>query len=171
MAEYKDIEPLKKQIADIKKAMNSQNSDYLTGYLCALSVTEGIIATLPTADVVPKSEVERLEYTLQGVMWSVDKWLDEAEYNPDPVKRALTMREKTLQIVENLRAEVAREIFEDAHNMLSKMLRVANDSLVKAVITNNKEAQRVSADAKEILICVITCFAELQNKYTEGASE
>lgn len=52
MAEYKDIVPLKKQIADIKKAMHSPNSDYLTGYLCALSATEGVIAYLPAADVV-----------------------------------------------------------------------------------------------------------------------
>lgn len=52
MAEYKDIASLKEQIADIKKAIHSPNSDYLTGYLCALSVTEGVIAYLPAADVV-----------------------------------------------------------------------------------------------------------------------
>lgn len=49
MAEYKDIAPLKEQIADIKKAIHSQNSDYLTGYLCALSAIDGIIADLPAA--------------------------------------------------------------------------------------------------------------------------
>ena len=52
MAEYKDIAPLKEQIADIKKAIHSPNSDYLTGYLCALSATEGVIAYLPASDVV-----------------------------------------------------------------------------------------------------------------------
>lgn len=52
MAEYKDIAPLKKQIADIKKTIHSANSDYLTGYLCALSATEGVIEDLPAADVV-----------------------------------------------------------------------------------------------------------------------
>lgn len=52
MAEYKDVEPLKKQIADFKQVVNSQNSDYLTGYISALSATEGIIAALPAADVV-----------------------------------------------------------------------------------------------------------------------
>ena len=51
MAEYKDVAELKKQIADVKKAIRSPNSDYLTGYMCALSVVEGIIASLPTADV------------------------------------------------------------------------------------------------------------------------
>lgn len=52
MAEYKDITTLKKEIADFKKAVNSPNSDYMTGYICALSATEGIIASLPNADVV-----------------------------------------------------------------------------------------------------------------------
>ena len=52
MAEYKDISDLKKQIADFKKAVYSPNSDYLTGYVCALSATEGIIAGIPTAYVV-----------------------------------------------------------------------------------------------------------------------
>ena len=53
MAEYKDITELKKQIADFKKAVHSPNGDYLTGYVCALSATEGIIAGLPDADVFP----------------------------------------------------------------------------------------------------------------------
>ena len=56
MAEYKDVEQLKKQIADFKRAVNSvkpMNSDYLTGYISALSVIEGEIAEQPTADVAP----------------------------------------------------------------------------------------------------------------------
>ncbi len=55
MAEYKDVEPLKKQIADFKRAVNAvkpMNSDYLTGYISALSVVEGAIAEQPDADVV-----------------------------------------------------------------------------------------------------------------------
>ena len=56
MAEYKDVELLKKQIDDFKRAVNSiepMNSDYLTGYISALSVVEGEIAEQPTADVAP----------------------------------------------------------------------------------------------------------------------
>ena len=56
MAEYKDVELLKKQIADFKRAVNSvepMNSDYLTGYISALSVVEGEIAEQPVADVAP----------------------------------------------------------------------------------------------------------------------
>lgn len=49
-----------------------------------------------------------LEYTLLGVMHSVDKWLDGAELEQDEVNRAITMREKTLQIVEKLTEENER---------------------------------------------------------------
>lgn len=73
----------------------------------------------PTAEVVPKSEVDNLEYTLMGVMHSVDKWLEGDELKQDEVSRAITMREKTLRIIENLKAEVVREIFEDFKQYIS----------------------------------------------------
>ena len=38
------IESLKTQIADLKHNIKSGNSDYLTGYLFALSMVEGMIA-------------------------------------------------------------------------------------------------------------------------------
>ena len=38
------VDALKKQIKDRKKSVKSGNSDYLTGYLCALSAVEGMIA-------------------------------------------------------------------------------------------------------------------------------
>lgn len=49
------------------------------------------------------AEINRLEYTLLGVMHSVDKWLDGDELKQNEVDRAATMREKTLQIVERLK--------------------------------------------------------------------
>ena len=51
MAEYIDVTPLKKQIKDFKQSVHSSNCDYMTGYLSAISATEGIIADIPTADV------------------------------------------------------------------------------------------------------------------------
>ena len=45
---------------------------------------------------------------LEGVMWSVDKWLDGDELKQDKVNRAITMREKTLQITEKQEAEIER---------------------------------------------------------------
>ena len=56
-----------------------------------------------------RAEIRRLEYTLLGVMHSVDKWLDGDELEQDEVKRAITMREKTLRIVESLQAEIAEK--------------------------------------------------------------
>lgn len=71
MAEYKDITELKKQIADFKKAVYSANGSYLTGYVCALSAVEGMIAGLPSIDV---TEVERKPiYGYEG-LYEVDKF-------------------------------------------------------------------------------------------------
>ena len=61
MVRYIDVTDIAKQIADFKKIVKSPNSDYMTGYLCALSVTEGMIANTPTANVAPIEEVERLQ--------------------------------------------------------------------------------------------------------------
>ena len=66
MAEYKDVTSLKKEIADFKKVVGSPNSDYLTGYICALSATEGMIANLPNADVV---EVKHGEWQIKSELY------------------------------------------------------------------------------------------------------
>ena len=55
-----------------------------------------------------KSEKEKLEYILMGVMHSVDKWLEGDELKHDETNRAVIMREKTLQIIENQQAEIER---------------------------------------------------------------
>ena len=55
-----------------------------------------------------EQRIKELEYTLEGVMHFVDKWLDGAELEKDEVNRAITMREKTLQIVERLTEENER---------------------------------------------------------------
>lgn len=52
MAEYIDAEPLKKEIADFKRTIHSENTDYQTGYMSALSVVEGMIAEQPAVEVV-----------------------------------------------------------------------------------------------------------------------
>lgn len=48
MIEHKEkmisADDLKKQIKKIKRCFHSENSDYMTGYLSALSVVEGMIA-------------------------------------------------------------------------------------------------------------------------------
>ena len=115
-------------------------------------------------DVVPKSEVEKLELTLQGVMWSVDKWLDETDYDADPIKRAIAMREKTLKIVENAKAEVAREIFEE-------ILRTIFSKIPNKIMLINQErgfSDGVIFGKREAFFDMVNNLAELKKKYTEG---
>lgn len=69
-----------------------------------------------------QAENERLEYTLLGVMHSVDKWLDGAELEQDEVNRAVTMREKTLRIIESKNAEIERS---NCH--IQKLVNVTDD--------------------------------------------
>ena len=40
------LQKLANEIASFKRHVKSDNSDYLTGYLCALSVVEGMIADM-----------------------------------------------------------------------------------------------------------------------------
>jgi len=41
-----NLQKLADKIASFKRCVKSDNSDYLTGYLCALSVVEGMIADM-----------------------------------------------------------------------------------------------------------------------------
>lgn len=60
MPDYKNIAELKKQIHDFKRAVNSPNGEYMTGYISALSVVEGMIASLPDVNAVPSDIPTRL---------------------------------------------------------------------------------------------------------------
>lgn len=66
-------------------------------------------------------EKRNLEYVLEGVMHSVDKWLEGKELEQDEVNRAATMREKTLQIVEKLTEE--NKVRKGLNTMLNNELR------------------------------------------------
>ena len=146
MAEYIEREAVLKIINDNSPHdKGGYNTEEEIGAGTACIYIRKAVENIPTADVVPKSEVEKLELTLQGVMWSVDKWLDETDYDADPIKRAITMREKTLKIVENLKAEVAREIIEKIESVMFD--RFSNIML-----------------GEDIRLCI----AELKKKYTEG---
>ena len=75
-----------------------------------------------------RAEIKRLEYTLLGVMHRVDKWLDGDELKQNEVDRAATMREKTLQIVEEKEAKIER--LEANNKVLSNVIK--NTFLAKA---------------------------------------
>ena len=71
-----------------------------------------------------QAEIKRLNYSLLGVMHSVDKWLYGAELEQDEVNRAATMREKTLRTVEEKRAEIER-----LHKKVEELSEVLSDSI------------------------------------------
>ena len=64
-------------------------------------------------------------------------------------------------------SEVAREIFEDCHNTLIKVLGAVRDGLDKAIREGNEEAKLVHIGTEETVKCIILIFNELEKKYTE----
>ncbi len=97
---------------------------------------------------IQKAEIKDLFYKLEGVMHSVDKWLDGDELKQDEVNRAATMREKTLQITEKQQAEIKR-LKKDKYN------------LQKAL--NQSEDYRLIAKAEAIKDVLLTLEAEAES--------
>ena len=140
------------------------------------SVKRVLIQAQP-ADVVPKSEVDKLEYTLTGVMHSVDKWLDGEELKQDEVNRAITMREKTLRIVEQYKDKL--EDYKDCWYKIHDSYNA--DCLESYNKGRQKSAREIFEDMQSCLIQrhwngldIVTFefdavkYAELKKKYTES---
>ena len=122
-----------------------------------------------TADVVPRSEVEALEYKLIGVMHSVDKWLDGDELNQDEVNRAITMREKTLRIVEKLESEI-KELKEKLDVFYRFDVVPLSEAKDKIKQVEQEVARKIFADIKAVWIDnhgFIDCqdLNEIEKKY------
>ena len=169
MARYYDMNHLKEMIeAKADTVINGAEAfHYIAKWL----------DLLPPADVVPRAEVEQLEYTLAGVMWSVDKWLEGDELEQDEVNRAITMREKTLRIVEELRAEV-EELkesylrFEETSGLRKAKTEVAREifaEIGKILYKHTNLAIKANSVSCELMIDYIgEDIAELKKKYTKG---
>jgi hypothetical protein len=92
-----------------------------------------------------KAENDDLFYKLNGVMWFVDKWLDGDELEQDELNRAITMREKTLQITEEQQKEI--EKLKRAYSflnkrytdMMQKKIDVSVEELIQATTEGYKE--------------------------------
>ena len=99
---------------DIKKALDEivkLSSGIVIDWGINRTDAEAIYKTAKGAlDLINRLEKENnaLFLELEGVMWSVDKWLDGDELKQDKVNRAITMREKALQITERQEAEIER---------------------------------------------------------------
>ena len=90
-----------------EEEINRQKAEY-NNLLEQFRILDCECGRLEKADENQKAEIENLTYTLWGVMHSVDKWLDGTELEQDELNRAVTMREKTLRIVEEKQAEIER---------------------------------------------------------------
>ena len=179
MARYYDMNHLKEMIeAKADTVINGAEAfHYIAKWL----------DLLPPADVVPRAEVNNLEYTRAGVMWSIDKWLEGDELNQDEVNRAATMRKKTLQIVEGLQAEVEleRANSQSWENLYNHDVKELSDNLSMVIEKLESAESEVAMEIfKEVQSCLIkrhwneldivsfefdaVKFAEVKKKYTEG---
>ena len=80
---------LAKQIAEWKKHIKSENQDYLTGYICGLSVVEGMIADMPAIPAIPvewlrsqlKNNPNDIESAYDDICINelIDRWQNEQE--------------------------------------------------------------------------------------------
>lgn len=84
---------------------------------------------------------EDFKFKLDGVMHSVDKWLEGDELNACEVVRAANMREKTLQIIENLEKENVK-------------LKKHNEMLQRSVCEACADLSLVAGRARGCFACV-----------------
>ena len=91
------------RIIGLSRVIEMDDSERMDG------ITVGDMALLMEYVVALGKQRDDLELTLEGVMWNVDKWLEDKELEQDPVNRAITMREKTLNIIETM----PQKIFSD----------------------------------------------------------
>ena len=113
-------------------------------YLSALSDSKRIVRKAEEEINRQQEEIDRLTYNLWGVMHSVDKWLDGTELEQDELNRAVTMREKTLRIVEEKQAEIEQLKFE-----IAKLLPKGCPYAIQVDVSNKLEAQIKSETVKE----------------------
>ena len=146
----------------LKKICDSYQTSLDLGEIAISTDTEEYMCLLRgTLDLINRLQAENkdLLYKLTGVMHSVDKWLDGDELKQDEVNRASTMREKTLQIVENLQAENERLNFllNDAYENnrgLVELLERAKAEAYKEFAERLKKAKQYSIERHENIVPV-----------------
>ena len=82
-----------------------------------------------TLDLIKRLQAENdnLFFTLSGAMHFVDKWLDGDELNQGEVNRAMTMREKTLEITERQAEQI--EALISGQETLQKCIAEKDDKI------------------------------------------
>lgn len=138
---------LEKAIETITNAV--QTGDYTAERDRALATVQN------ACDIInrQKAEIERLQCVLQGVMLSVDKWLDGDELKQDEVNRAADMREKTLKIVEskdeviNAQSDKIRLLEQSLMNKQAEIEKLERNELKEAMTFNSDTIKRASNEA------------------------
>ena len=81
------------QIIGLSRTIGMDDSERMDG------ITIGDMALLMEYVVALGQKRDELELMLEGVMWNIDKWLDDDELNQHPIDRVITMREKLLKLL------------------------------------------------------------------------
>lgn len=87
---------------------------------CIFDDTISFIEDYPAADVVPKSEVDRLEYEKQLIFEEGQAWHDKAEQNALELKAMRGAANSYKMHYEKAKSEVAMEIFEEIQKMVNR---------------------------------------------------
>lgn len=149
MAEYIERESL---IAEIQKNINTYWNEESGGYYLAEDALNYSVKTAPTADVVPKSEVERLQAEVDqlhallecGVFAnSVEDWQ---------------------KFLNEKRAEVAREIFAEIEKIRAKEIHKCE---ILRVQENEASERKYWEGGEHSLRQLSYWIAELKKKYME----
>ena len=112
MARYIDVE--KVNLKGI--AVFDENLDVLI----PMSVVRKALQMTPTADVVPKSEVDSLKAELEDRVYTINslgEYLEKSRSEVERLRKALDEYEETSGL-KQAKAEVTREIFEDIDNKI-----------------------------------------------------
>ena len=140
---------------------------------------------VPTADVVPKSEVERLEKEVADLQDALkceketnnhlsDEYIS-AQKEIARLKKAslpsycqAVSEEKAIKIGKEYgRAEVANEIFAEIENFLLRIVGEFDKALDKAIREDKYGLASLCSDEKNLVITLKIAIAELKKKYTE----
>ena len=144
----------KERIQEVLDNYDNLNGNEDPLYIAVLRDSKRIVRKAEEEFARQQEEIENLTYTLLGVMHSVDKWLDGTELEQDEVNRSVTMREKTLRIVEEKQAEIERlkienQAFRSAANSYKLHYNEARTEAVKEFAKRLKEKAMQKFDWNE----------------------
>lgn len=167
MARYIDADSLYRRVKTHTNPYGKPTLDYRSG----VKVLD-MINQEPTADVVPKSEVENFNKSkggfcpLCGSYTITQEMMEELRMaHKEPGQHGDPVGEKGVNALEAIKAEVAREIFEEVENEINNELTNNKKVLPQVEISNvlwNRVSGRINAFQG-----ILEFIAELKKKYTE----